>query len=216
MGRVVESFWESFMLFLPNLVGALFVFIIGWFVALASGKIIAGLLYRLKFNDFFVGEKWEKAMKKAEIRINPSEFLGNIVKWVIFIIVIWMTVGILGLDQFARFMTDVVAYLPNVIVAALIFVVAVMIGDFLAKMAIAATEKSDFPYSITVGAMVKFAIWIFAAFAILVQLGIARELLLTVFNGLIAFLVIAGGLSFGLGGQDAAAKVIDKIKKKVK
>ncbi len=216
MGRVFESFWENFMLFLPSLVAALFVFIIGWFVALASGKIISGLLYRLKFNEFFEGEQWEKAMKKAEIRINPSEFLGNVVKWVIFVIVIWMTVGILGLQQFAIFMNAVVAYLPNVVVAALIFVVAVMIGDFLAKMVIAATEKSEFPYSLTVGAMVKVAIWVFAGFAILVQLGIARELLLAVFYGLVAFFVIAGGLSFGLGGQIAAAKFIDKIKKQVK
>jgi hypothetical protein len=216
MGRVFETFWENFMLFLPSLVAALFVFIVGWFIALASGKIISGLLYRLKFNEFFEGEKWEKAMQKAEIRINPSEFLGNVIKWVIFIIVIWMTVGILGLDQFAHFMTDVVAYLPNVIVATLIFVVAIMIGDFLSKLVIAATERSEFPYSVTAGALVKVAIWVFATFAILVQLGIARELLLIAFQGLIAFMVIAGGLSFGLGGKDSAAKFIDKMKKKIK
>ncbi len=216
MGRVFETFWENFMLFLPSLVAALFVFIVGWFVALAFGKVTAGILYRLKFNDFFTGEKWEKAMDKAEIRINPSEFLGNVIKWVIFIVVIWMTVGILGLDQFARFMSDVVNYLPNVLVATLIFVVAVMIGDFLGKMVIAATERSDFPYAMTAGAMVKVAIWVFAGFAILVQLGIARELLLAVFYGLVAFFVIAGGLSFGLGGKDAATKFIDRMKKKIK
>ncbi len=216
MGRVFETFWENFMLFLPSLVAALFVFIVGWFVALAFGKVIAGILYRLKFNDFFEGEKWEKAIKKAEIRINPAEFLGNVIKWVIFIVVIWLTVGILGLDQFAYFMSDVVNYLPNVLVATLIFVVAVMIGDFLAKMVIAATERSDFPYAVTAGSMVKVAIWVFAGFAILVQLGIARELLLAVFYGMVAFFVIAGGISFGLGGKDAATKFIDKMKKQIK
>jgi len=216
MGRVFETFWENFMLFLPSLVAALFVFILGWFVALAVGKIIASILYRLKFNEFFEGEKWEKAMEKAEIRINPSEFLGDIIKWVIFIIVIWLTVGILGFTQFAEFMSDVVAYLPNVIIATLIFVVAVMIGEFLAKVVVATTEKSDFPYSKTAGAIAKIAIWVFAGFAILVQLGIATELLLAVFYGLIGFFVIAGGISFGLGGQDAAGKFIDKMKKKIK
>ncbi len=216
MGRVFETFWENFMLFLPSLVAALFVFIVGWFVALAFGKVIAGILYRLKFNEFFEGEKWEKAMKKAEIKINPAEFLGNVIKWVIFIVVIWLTVGILGLDQFAHFMSDVVNYLPNVIVATLIFVVAVMIGEFFAKMVIATTERSDFPYAVTAGAMVKVAIWVFAGFAILVQLGIAKELLLASFYGMVAFFVIAGGISFGLGGKEAAAKFIDKMKKQVK
>lgn len=204
------------MLFLPSLVAAIFVFILGWFVALAVGKIIAGLLYRLKFNEFFETPKWEKAMEKAEIRINPSEFLGDVIKWVIFIVVIWLTVGILGFVQFAEFMADIVAYLPNVLIAALIFVVAVMIGDFLGKAVIATSEKSDFPYSKTAGVIVRVAIWVFAGFAILVQLGIATELLLAVFYGLIAFFVIAGGISFGLGGKDVAGKFIEKVKKQVK
>lgn len=216
MGRVFETFWESFMLFLPSLVAALFVFILGWFVALATGKVVAGILYRLKFNDFFEGDKWKSAMEKAEIRINPSEFLGNVVKWVIFIVVIWMTVGILGLDQFSQFMTEVVGYLPNVIVATLIFVVAVMIGEFFSKMVIAATERSEIPYARTIGALTKIAIWVFAGFAILVQLGIATELLLAAFYGIIGFFVLAGGLSFGLGGKDAASKLIERVKKSIK
>lgn len=216
MGRVFETSWENFLLFLPSLIVALFVFILGWFIALAIGKIVGGILYRLRFNDFFEGEKWKEAMEKAEIKINPSDFLGNVVKWIIFIIVIWMTVGILGITQFAEFMEDVIAYLPNVIVAMLIFIVAVMIADFIAKIAVAATEKTDFPYSRTAGVLVKGAIWVFAGFAILVQLGIARELLLAVFYGMVAFFTIAGGISFGLGGKTAAEKFIERVKKSVK
>ncbi len=216
MGRVFETFWENFMLFLPSLIAALFVFILGWFIALAIGKLVAGILYRLKFNEFFAGDKWKKAMEKAEIRINPSEFLGAVTKWVIFLVVVWLTVGILGLEQFSEFMESVVGYLPNVIVAALIFVVAVMIGEFLSKMVIAATERSDVPYAKTLGVLVKVSIWVFAAFAILVQLGIAQELLVIAFQGIVAFFVIAGGLSFGLGGQEAAGKLIQRIKKSMK
>ena len=204
------------MLFLPNLIFALLILIIGWFVALGVGKVISGVLHKLKFNEFFEGEKWEKAMEKANIRINPSEFLGSLVKWIIFIVVIWFAVGILGITQFADFMEEVIAYLPNVVAAILIFVVAVMIADFFSKMVIAASEKSEFPYAKTLGVFVKVAIWVFAAFAILVQLGIARELLLAMFYGLIAFFALAGGLSFGLGGKDAAGKLIEDVKKRMK
>ncbi len=216
MGELLESFITDFMTFFPKFIVALLIFVLGWFISLAAGKIFAGLLYRLKFNSFFTGEKWEKAMQKAEIRINPSDFLGDIVKWVIFIFIIWLTVGVLGLNQFANFMEDVVSYLPNVIIATLIFIVAVMISEFFAKMVIAATEKSEFPYPRSAGMIIKVAIWVFAGFAILVQLGIAEQLLLTVFQGIIAFLVIAGGLSFGLGGQDAAKQFIAKMKKMIK
>ncbi len=216
MGRVFETSWENFILFLPNLVIALFVFIVGWFAALALGKIVEGILYRLKFNVFFEGKQWEEAMKKADIRINPSEFLGSITKWIIFIVVIGWTVGILGISQFAEFMDDIIAYLPSVVAAMLIFVVAVMIGDFFSKMVVATTEKSKFPYAKTAGALAKVAIWVFAGFAIFVQLGIAKELLLAAFYGLIAFFALAGGLSFGLGGKEAAAKFIERIKKDLK
>ncbi len=217
IGRVMENFFEGLMSFIfPNLIVALVIFIVGWFVSLALGKIFAGLLYRLKFNDFFAGDQWKKAMEKAEIRTNPSEFLGNIVKWIAFIVVITITVEVLEFAVFANFMNDIVNYLPNVIVAIFIFVVAVMISEVLAKMTIAATEKSDFPYSRSTGVIVKVAIWIFASFAILVQLGIAEQLLMVMFQGIIAFLVIAGGLSFGLGGQDAAKQFINRMKKMIK
>jgi len=216
MGEILQNYWVSVMEFLPNLIIALFVFIIGWFAAIAVGKVVSGILYRLRFNEFFSGEKWEQAMKKADIRINPSVFLGDVMKWVVFVFAIWATLEILDFAQFAEFMAAIVLYLPNVIMAIIFFVVAVMVGEFLSKMAIAGTERTDFPYSKTVGLMVKVAIWIFVGFAILVQLEIAKELILAMFNGMIAFLVIAGGISFGLGGQDAAKKFIERIKKMVK
>ncbi len=216
MGEVFKTFWLDFVSFLPDLLFALLIFIVGWFIALATGKVISGLLYKLKFNDFFQGKEWDDAMKKADIRINPSQFIGNVVKWVAFIFVIDFTVQRLGIDEFTVFMGRVVAYLPNLIVALLIFVVAVMIGEFLSKMAVLTAEKSEFPYSKTIGAIVRFAIWIYAGFAILVQLQIVEELNVILFQGIVAFLVIAGGLSFGLGGQDAAKQVINRIKKMLK
>lgn len=211
-----ESFWVGFLSFLPALVGAVAVFILGWFFAIGMGKITAGVLHKIKFNSFFENKKWKEAMDKAEMKVDPSEFLGTLVKWILTIVVIWMAVEILGFNEFALFMKDVVAYLPNVIVAALIFVVAVMVADFLAKIIMATTEKVDFPYAKFAGAIVKTAIWVFALFAILIQLGIARELMLAMFYGLIALVSLAGGLAFGLGGREAASEFIKDVKKKLK
>ena len=216
VGGLVASFIEGAYNFVPSFVFALLIFVVGWFASLAIGKIFATLLYRLKFNSFFTGDKWEEAMKKAEIRTNPSEFLGDIVKWLVFIIIIWMAVGTLGLEQFADFMESIVNFLPSVAISILIFIAAVMIGDFLTKIVIAATEKSEFPYPKTAGLLVKTFIWGFAAFAILVELNFMSELLVVLFQGIVAFLVIAGGLSFGLGGQDAAKQLIKKVKKVIK
>ncbi len=212
----LEGIWESFLAFLPSLVGALLVFIIGWFFAVGVGKLVAGVLTKLKFNSFFESESWVEAMKKADMELDISQFIGAIVKWILIIIVLWLSVDILGFSQFAELMEEIVGYLPNVIVAALIFVVAVMVADFLSKIMIATTEKADFVHTGLAGAIVKWAIWFFAIFAILIQLGIASELLETLFEGLVYMVAIAGGLAFGLGGKDAAKDMISKMKKSLK
>lgn len=211
-----EGFWVSFLNFLPSLVGAILIFVLGWFVAIGIGKLISGILHKMKFNDFFEGKGWKDAMDKAEVKVNPSEFFGSLVKWILIVVFLWIAIDILGFDQFAAFMQDVVIYLPNVIVAVFIFVLAVMLADLLAKIVMATTDKAGFPYSKFTGTIVKTSIWIFAIFAILIQLGIAREMILAIFYGLIALLALAGGLSFGIGGKDAAAKLIEDIKKKIK
>lgn len=208
----LEGFWESFLLFLPSLIGSILVFIIGWFFAVGVGKLVAGILTKLKFNSFFESESWSNAMEKADMELDVSQFIGAIVKWILTIVVLWVSVDMLGFSQFAELMGDIVAYLPNVIVAALIFVIAVMVADFLSKIMVATTEKADFVHTGLAGAIVKWAIWFFAIFAILIQLGIANELLETLFEGLIYMIAIAGGLAFGLGGQDAAREMISKMK----
>ncbi len=212
----LEGFWSSFLEFIPNLVGALFVFIIGWFFAVGVGKLVASILTKLKFNNFFGSESWVNAMEKAEMELDVSQFFGAVVKWILIIITLWISVDILGFSQFAYLMEDIVVYLPNVIVAALIFVVAVIVADFLSKIIIATTEKADFVHTGFAGAIVKWAIWMFAIFAILIQLGIASELLETLFEGLVYMMAIAGGLAFGLGGKDAAKDMIAKMKKTLK
>jgi hypothetical protein len=210
------DFWDGFVNFIPNLTGALIVLIVGWITAIVVGKIIGGILYRLKFNEPFKGEKWDKAMEQANININPSDFLGKVAKWVVFVLVIWIVADILNLEQVTIFVGKIIDYIPNVIAATLIFIIAVIIGELLSKLVIATVEKSEFPYSRLFGTVVKVAIWIVATIAILVELGVAEELLMILFSGLVAFLVIALGLSFGLGGKDAAAKFIETIKKSIK
>lgn len=138
-----ESFWVGFLAFLPNLLGALIVLILGWFFAIAIGRIVSGLLRKFNFNSFFENEKWKDAMEEAEVKVNPSDFLGSLVKWVLIIVVIWLTVDILGLKGIADFMGEVVAYLPNVIVAALIFVVAVMILTSFPRLWLQLQERRD-------------------------------------------------------------------------
>ena len=208
--------WQGFIIFIPNLVGALIVFLIGWLISIGVGKLVAEILKRLKFNQVFERGNWKTALARAEIKVDPSGFIGAIFKWVLLIVFLLAAVEILGLTQFANFLTRVLAYLPNVIVAALIFVVAVIIADILEKVVRAAVEGTKIGHGQLVGAIVKWSIWIFAILAILTQLKVAPGLIQTLLTGVVALIVISGGLAFGLGGKGLATEILQDLKRKIK
>lgn len=207
--------WKNFLEFIPRIIGAMIAVIFGWFIAIAIGKIVTEILIRIKFNKLFEKGVWKDALSKAKWKVDPSGFIGAIVKWVVFIVFLKAAVEILGLPEFANFIGKIVVWLPNLIVAAAIFVVAVIITDYVPKIIRAAAEGMKIRYGHFIEEIARIAIWIFAILAILVQLGIAREMFMTLFTGFIAFLVIAGGLAFGLGGKDVAADFLQDIKKKM-
>ena len=206
--------------FILKLIGAIIVFVIGWFIAIAVGKLVAEILKRLKFNRLFEKEGWKKALEKAELKIDASEFIGAIFKWVLVIVFLQIAVGILGWFQFADLLAKVISYLPNVIIAALIFVVAVIVADIVEKLVVAAAEGAKFAYTHLAGAIVKWAVWIFAILAILRQLIIVPEFVNILFGaivyGIVALLVISFGIAFGLGGKEVAAEILQGLKKKLK
>jgi len=211
----LKDLWYGFIDFIPNLIGALIVFLIGWVVSVAIGRLVIEILKKIKLNRIFEKGNWKTALEKAEIKVDASAFIGAIFKWVMLIVFLLAAVEILGLYQFADFLTGVLGYLPNVIVAALIFVVVVIIADILEKIVRAAVESAKVGYGNLVGAIVKWSLWVFAIMAILYQLKIAPALIQTIITGVVALIVIAGGLAFGLAGKEFAAEILQSLKKKV-
>jgi len=211
----LKELWQGFLSFTPEIIGAIIAIIIGWFVSIAIGKLVSEVLKRIKFDKLFEKGVWKDALSKAKWKIDPSGFIGAIVKWVLFIVFLKAAVEILGLKEFATFMGDIIKWLPNLIVAAAIFVVAVIIADYIPKIIRAAVEGMKIKYGHFIEKVAKIAIWVFAILAILIQLNIAKEMFMTLFTGFIAFLVIAGGLAFGLGGKDVAAELLEDLKKKI-
>jgi hypothetical protein len=211
----LQDLWGGFLEFIPNLLAAIIVFVIGWIIASGVGKLVSGVLSRLKFNRLFGGPGWQEAMQKADLKADPAGFIGAIVKWVLVIVFLLAAVEIIGLDQFAEFLRGVVAWLPNLLVAAAIFVVAVIFADFLEKIVKASVRKLEIENVNLIGTIIRWSIYVFAGFAILLQLGITTAIINSIVVGMIATLSIAVGLAFGLGGKEAASKAIEEIKEKI-
>lgn len=205
---------EQFSPLIKILIGIL-VFLIGLIISGIIGNIIVLFLNKLRLNQAFKRLGWEEALIRADIKTDMSRFVGELVKWCLAIVFLMVAAEIVGLPGFSDFLQKVLGYLPNVIIAILIFVVAVFLSDFSYRIIVASAEKAKISYSRFLGVAVRWAIWIFAILAILLQLGVAADIIRAILYGIIVMITLAGGLAFGLGGKDIAAEILRDLKKKL-
>lgn len=213
--NALQGLWEAFLMFIPNLLGAIIILIIGWFISVGIGKLVTEILKKIKLNQLFEKGSWKTALEKAEIKVDASGFIGAIIKWILFIVFLMAAVEPLGLGAFAVFLRGVLAYLPNVVVAALIFVATVILVDIVEKITRVGVEGIKVGYGKMISSTVKWMIWFFAILAILNQLEILKPFTETLFTGIVAVLVLGFGLSFGLGGKEVAGEILRDFKKKL-
>lgn len=216
---IIQPLLQGLVGFIANLVLAIVVFILGYLISVAIGKIITEILKSVKFNKLFEKEGWTRALSRAKVEVNPSEFIGAIFKWVFVVITLLIAVDILKLTKFAEFLNDVLNYLPNVIVAVLIFVVAIIISDIVEKLVRVTVERMKVGSGYLAASITKWAIWVFTIFLVLDMLLPSSLLIKTLYTGIVYGIIgavsIAIGISFGLGGKDVAAGILEDMKRKM-
>ena len=201
--------------FLPLLVGAVVVFVIGLIIAWALRVTVERLVAALKIDDLMDRLKVTAAFKRAGIELHVGRLLGWILKWFVIVLFLITAADILGWTQITLFLNEVVAYIPNAIIAVVILLVGIVLGAFVQKIVRTAVKAANLGGEQLLSGIAKWAIFVFAFIAALEQLNIATTLLQTMTTGLVAMLALAGGLAFGLGGRDEAARFLEKLKKDI-
>jgi len=213
---LTESFqdlWIGFIGFVPNLLVAIIIFIIGWVVGAVLGRVVSQVIKSIKVDSVLEGIGVSDVLSKSGFRLDSGAFVGGLVRWFFIIAFLVASFEVLGLSQVTLFLQQVVlSYLPNVIVAALILLVAAVIADAMQKVVVGSAKAADVSHAHFLGGMTRWSIWVFAIIIALSHLGIAPQFMYTLFTGFVAMLAIAGGLSFGLGGRDAAERYIEKLR----
>lgn len=210
-----QNLWIGVIGFVPNLVISLVIFLVGWAVGSILGSWVAQVIKSLKFDTFLESVGINEVVEKAGFSLDGGKFVGWLVKWFVIVAFLLAALDAVGLTTVNSFLQSVVlGYIPNVIVAALMLIIAAPIAETLKKVVTGSARAADITpsASATLGTITRWAVWVFAFIAALLQLGIAREFLLTIFTGFVAMIALAGGLAFGLGGRDAAAKYIEKVR----
>ena len=209
----LQGLWFGFISFVPNLIVAIIIFIVGWVVGSIVGKALTQVISALKIDKIFASAGADEIMSKAGMKLDVGSFLGGLVKWFIVIVFLMTSLEILQLTQVTDFLREVVlSYLPQVIIAALILIVATVISDAMGKVVSGFAKAGNVRSANMLGTITRYAIWIFAFIIALSELGIAPQFMQILFTGLIGMLALAGGLAFGLGGKEAAGSAIAHIK----
>jgi hypothetical protein len=211
-----QNLWEDIIAYVPNILVSIIIFVVGWVFASLIGKWIASLIRSLKIDTALQSLGIQDLVNRAGYRLDSGAFIGAIVK--LFVIVVFLIAALedLGLQEINEFLKVVVlSYVPNVLAAALILMLAAVIGDVLRNVVIGSARAAGIVYADLLGGITKWAIWLFAILAAFNQLNIGAVFAQTLFTGLVAMLALAGGLAFGLGGRDAAARYIDKLREDI-
>ncbi|MDP2940140.1 MAG: hypothetical protein Q8O13_08695, partial [Candidatus Omnitrophota bacterium] len=198
--------------FLPTFLAALIGFVAGWLIAVFLGKFANKLIKVTKLDSLLVKLGVERAIAKAKLKLDSGKFFEELVKWFFIVVFLMTATDILGLSQVTLFLSTILLYLPNVVVAAVVLLVAVIVSNFMCKVVKASANTAGLSSASAVGTIGRWAILIFGFIIALSQLGIAANLMQTIWIGIIAMLALAGGLAFGLGGKDLAAKTLEKIR----
>jgi hypothetical protein len=208
----LTDLWIEFIGFLPSLIVAVIVFFVGWAIAVAVGRLIEKGLVVLRVNQAFDNLKGlQNAAARASLKVNIPRLFGEIIKWFLIVVTLLAATDILGLREVSGFLRQVLAYVPNVVVAALILIISVVLANFVYKTVNASVKAAGFGSGEAIAAVSKWAIIIFAFMAALIQLKVAETLINSLLTAVFAMLALAGGLSFGLGGKDMAAKWLAKM-----
>ncbi|MBU2082256.1 hypothetical protein KKH14_02415 [Patescibacteria group bacterium] len=211
----LQNLWSGFVIFLPNFLGALIVLIIGLVIAAGLGKLVEKLVDALKFDRLLAQLGLNKILERADVSLHSGYFVGALVRWFFVIVTLLAVSDILKLVAFSDFLTQVLLYVPNIVIAVLIMLAGVVMAAFASKLVRASVLASRLHSAHFLGALTKWSILVFAFLAALSQLGVAGALVNTLIMGFVAMLAIAGGLAFGLGGKDVAAAWLEKIRDEI-
>ncbi len=209
------NLWMGVISFVPNLIVAIIIVLIGWGIGVLFGRIVAQIISVLKIDEALKRAGVESFLNRGGINLNSGAFLGGLVRWFVILVFLIGAFEVLNLSQVTAFLRDILNYLPQVIVAVLILIAAGIVSDAMRKIVLSSAMTAEITSAPFLATVTGWVIWIFAVLVALSQLGIAVGFVQTIFTGLVVALSLALGLSFGLGGQEAAQRVIEKVSKEI-
>jgi Conserved TM helix len=202
----IQQGLDAFFGFLPNLLAFLVILVVGYFIAKVVSKVVQKVAEKAGLDKALHESDAKQYVDRVLPGASPSAGIGKVLFYIIFLFVLTAAIGALKIPAVTAFMNQVLAYLPNVIAAIIIFVLAAAIAGAVAGGV--AKLMGDTPTGKVVATAVPSLVMLIAVFMILNQLKIAPEIVTITYAALLGSLALGSALAFGLGGRLVAADML--------
>ena len=211
--QVIEAslidLWLKLVGALPVILAAIVVFLLGLLIAPILGGIVKKIFDIIKIDELAEKAGLKEVTQQYSDNFSISLLLGKITKWFFIIAFVMASAEILGWDRITVFLNEIIFYIPQVLIAIVILVFAVIAGNFfdilVTRSLIGTNTPIDNPHMI--GKITKWSFVLFGVLAAMLQLGIAPSLIQILFAGIVFSLALA----FGLGGREKASQILDHV-----
>src|SRR5689334_15968559 len=211
-GNSVQQGFDAFFAFLPNILGFLVILLIGFVIAKVVAAVVRKALSGLHLDRHLHESDASKYVDRVMPQASPTNGIARVVFWLIFVFFLFAAIGALKIPAVTTFMNQVLAYLPNIIAAIVIFVLAALIAGAVA--AGIAKLMGDTPTGKIAATVLPALVMVIAVFMVLDQLQIAPEIVTIAFAATMGSLALGLALAFGLGGRDVAARMLEDAYRK--
>jgi hypothetical protein len=195
---------------IPKVIAFAVILVVGWFIAGLIARLAARLLRAVHFNQLADRSGFGNFVRNVGVQQDCAGFLANVAKWFMRLIVLVVAFDALGLPAVSDVLRQLLLWLPNLVVAMIVLVIGGLLANAAAGLVRGATASAGFQHVDMISNVARAMVWIFAIIVAVNQIGIATELVNTLFMGAVALAVIALGLAFGLGGRDLAGKTLNR------
>jgi hypothetical protein len=208
IGDALSNIFYNIIAAIPRLIGFGLILLVGWIIASLIGKAVAGLLRVIKFNELSARAGITRFVQNMGVKSDPAGLVAGIVMWFIRLLALVIAFDALGLPAVSNIIQQFLTWLPNLVVALVILVIAGLIANAVGDLVRGSTATAGFSNPNLLATIARAAIWGFAIIVAVNQIGVASTLVNTLFMGLVGALALALGLAFGLGGRETAGQIV--------
>jgi hypothetical protein len=209
---MIQNVWDRTVVFVPNLVGAVVVVLIGVIIGLIVGYVVTKVLQAIKLQSLSDQVQLTNVLQKAKMRSDISEIVGSFVKWVIILTFLVPATTILGLIGVRDFFESVLLYIPQVLAVVVLVLFGYLLAEMFGRLVRASVDSFGLTVAKVAESLTKWSIYVFVVISALFALGVPREFTVIMFIGLVSALALAVGLSFGLGAQTHMNDLVKRIR----